>query len=121
MVVRQLNDAGFDAIEARDGSEAIRIFADRGAEIAAVLLDLVMPNTSGSETLVMLRASAPALPIVITSGYYADDALSLKKTERGIGFLAKPFTASQLTRELHRVMVGQFPRGRYSTPPKPPF
>jgi two-component system cell cycle sensor histidine kinase/response regulator CckA len=120
-VVRQLDNAGFDAIEARDGVEAIRIFADRGKEISAVLLDLVMPVTSGGETLVMLRAYAPALPIVITSGYSADDARSLKETERGVGFLQKPFTEVQLTRELHRVMVGQFPTGRHSTPPRSTF
>jgi two-component system, cell cycle sensor histidine kinase and response regulator CckA len=118
-VVRQLNDAGFDAIEARDGAEAIRIFAARSAGISAVLLDLVMPNTSGGETLVMLRAQSPALPVVITSGYSTEDALSLKETERGVGFLRKPFTAAELTKELHRVMAGQLPGGRHSTPPRP--
>ena len=117
-VVRQLNDAGFETIEARDGAEAIRIFALRGREISAVLLDLVMPNTSGGETLVMLRAQSPALPVVITSGYSADDALKLKETERGVGFLRKPFTAAELTRELHRVMAGQLPSGRYGSPPR---
>ena len=50
-VVRQLQSAGFSTIEARDGSEAIKKFAERREEITAVLLDLVMPNTSGGETL----------------------------------------------------------------------
>jgi FixJ family two-component response regulator len=80
-----------------------------------------MPNASGGETLHMLRASAPTLPVVLTSGYSADDALLLKETERGVGFLRKPFTASQLTLELHRVMVERLPTRRHSTPPKSPF
>ena len=119
-VVRQLRAAGFLAIEARDGGEAFRIYAERSKEISAVLLDLVMPNTSGSETLAMLRYYAPALPIVVISGYSAPTALSLKESERGVGFLGKPFTAAQLVAELRRVLGEQLPHGRHSTPPRPP-
>jgi len=119
-VVRQLRAAGFHAIEARDGAEAIRIYAERSKEISAVLLDLVMPNTSGSETLAMLRYYAPALPIVVISGYSAPAAQSLKESERGVGFLGKPFTASQLITELRRVIGEHLPHGRHATPPRPP-
>ncbi len=119
-VVRQLRAAGFDAIEALDGAEAFRIYGERSKEISAVLLDLVMPNTSGSETLAMLRYYAPALPIVVMSGYSAPIALSLKDSERGVGFLGKPFTAAQLIVELRRVIGEHLPHGRHATPPRPP-
>ena len=119
VVVRQLRNAGFDTIEAQDGSEAIKQFAARRDEIDAVLLDLVMPNTSGGETLAILRYYSPALPVVVTSGYSELDALSLTETERGVGFLKKPFTAAQLTAELHRVLGERSSRHRHSTPPKP--
>jgi two-component system cell cycle sensor histidine kinase/response regulator CckA len=121
VVVRQLQNAGFAAIEARDGTEAIQVFAERQREIIAVLLDLVMPNTSGGETLAMLRYYAPALPVVVTSGYSELDALSLKEAERGVGFLRKPFTAAELTTELRRVINERLPQHRHSTPPKPLF
>jgi CheY-like chemotaxis protein len=121
VVVRQLQNAGFATIEARDGIEAIQLFTERPAEITAVLLDLVMPHTSGGETLTMLRYYNPALPVVITSGYTELAALSLKDTERGVGFLRKPFTASELTTELRRVMNEHLPRQRHSTPPRPLF
>ena len=119
-VVRQLRAAGFHAIEARDGAEAIHIYSERSKEISAVLLDLVMPNTNGSETLAMLRYYAPALPIVVISGYSAPVALSLKDSERGVGFLGKPFTAAQLITELCRVIGEQLPHDRHATPPRPP-
>jgi two-component system cell cycle sensor histidine kinase/response regulator CckA len=121
VVVRQLKKAGFSTIEAKDGTEAIQIFAERQGEITAVLLDLVMPNTSGGETLAMLRYYAPALPVVVTSGYSELDAMSLKQAERGVGFLAKPFTAEQLTTELRRVISERLPKHRHSTPPRPLF
>ena len=118
-VVRQLKDAGFETIEARDGSEAVKRFAERREEITAVLLDLVMPNTSGGETLQILRYYEPTLPIVVTSGYSELDAASLRETERGVGFLGKPFTAAELTNELRRVIRERLPQHRHSTPPKP--
>jgi DNA-binding NtrC family response regulator len=120
-VVRQLHSAGFSTIEARDGSEAIKKFAERREEIAAVLLDLVMPNTSGGETLAILRYYDSTLPIVVTSGYSEIDALRLRETERGVGFLGKPFTAAELTNELRRVISERLPKHRHSTPPKPLF
>ncbi len=120
-VVRQLRQAGYDTIEAKDGSEAVKRFAERREEITAVLLDLVMPNTSGGETLAILRYYEPTLPVVVTSGYSELDALSLRETERGVGFLGKPFTATELTTELRRVISERLPKHRHSTPPKPLF
>ena len=120
-VVRQLQNAGFSTIEARDGSEAIKRFAEHREEIAAVLLDLVMPNTSGGETLAILRYYDSTLPVVVTSGYSEIDAMRLRETERGVGFLGKPFTAAELTNELRRVISERPPKHRHSTPPKPLF
>jgi two-component system cell cycle sensor histidine kinase/response regulator CckA len=120
-VVRQLQNAGFSTIEARDGSDAIKKFAERREEITAVLLDLVMPNTSGGETLAILRYYDSTLPVVVTSGYSEIDALRLRETERGVGFVGKPFTATELTNELHRVIRERPPKHRHSTPPKPLF
>jgi two-component system cell cycle sensor histidine kinase/response regulator CckA len=119
LVVRQLHDAGFRTLEACDGSEAIHIFAEHGEEISAVLLDLVMPTTSGSDALTMLRYYAPTLPVVVTSGYSEIDACSVRQTERGVGFLGKPFTASQLTTELRRVIGERLPNPAHATPPRP--
>jgi DNA-binding NtrC family response regulator len=116
LVIRQLQGAGFNTMEARDGTEAIGMFAERSSEISAVLLDLVMPNTSGSEALSMLRYYAPGLPVVITSGYPPREAASLAETERGVGFLAKPFSASALTAELARVMGEKIPKSRHAAP-----
>ncbi|HEV8411067.1 MAG TPA: response regulator [Gemmatimonadaceae bacterium] len=119
VVVRQLNNAGYKTIEARDGSEAIKRFAERRDQITAVLLDMVMPVTSGGDTLQILRYYSPELPVVVTSGYSELEALSLKGTERGVGFLRKPFTAGELTAELRRVISERLPTHRHSTPPKP--
>jgi CheY-like chemotaxis protein len=100
---RQLNRAGYVALEAANGSEAVHRYAERFHEIAAVLLDLVMPVTDGRETLAMFRAFAPDLPIVICTGFEREDVLGPEPIEPGLGFLQKPFTIENLEEELARV------------------
>jgi len=118
LVVRQLNGAGFNALEARDGPEAIKIFSERGKQISAVLLDVVMPNTSGRDVLTILRSYAPSLPVVVTSGYSRDSAVSLTEAERGIGFLGKPFSSVELATELRRVIAEPMPTARHAAAPR---
>src|SRR3990172_7448457 len=85
-MVRLLRKSGFETLEARDGSEAIHVFADRAREITAVTLDLVMPTTNGLETLTMLSAYAPSLPIVIATAYSSEDVMPHRPRKRGLGF-----------------------------------
>ena len=104
-LLRLLTSAGFETLEARDGSEAIHIFAERSESITAVTLDLEMPTTNGRDTLAMLSAYAPNLPIVIATAYpKPDDLIGRQLGERGIGYLQKPFTLIELTAELRRVI-----------------
>jgi CheY-like chemotaxis protein len=104
-LLRLLQNAGFETLEARDGSEAIHIFAERSDSITAMTLDLEMPTTNGRDTLAMLSAYAPDLPIVIATAYpKPDDLIGRQLGERGVGYLQKPFTAIELTAELRRVI-----------------
>jgi two-component system cell cycle sensor histidine kinase/response regulator CckA len=104
-LVRLLQTAGFDTLEARDGSEAIHIFAERSDSITAVTLDLEMPTTNGRDTLAMLSEYAPELPIIVATAYpKPDDLLGRQPGERGVGYLQKPFTMIELTAELRRVI-----------------
>jgi CheY-like chemotaxis protein len=88
-----------------DGAEAVGVFRARSAEIDVVLLDLTMPRMNGLETLRQLRRIAPAVPVVLTSGYgegpFGDEP------ERGEGpdaVLPKPYAAEHLLATIRRVM-----------------
>ncbi len=105
-MLRLLKNAGFETLEARDGSEAIHMFAEHSGVITAVTLDLAMPTTNGAETLAMLRAYAPQLPIIVASAYpEPHDLPGRKPGDRGVGYLQKPFTAIELTTEVERVIA----------------
>ena len=87
-----LRGAGFDVVEARNGLEVVEKVLAAPARFALVVLDLVMPVMDGREALRRLRECAPALPVVVCTGYdpTGDDVLA------AAAVLIKPFTISEL-------------------------
>jgi CheY-like chemotaxis protein len=91
---RLLQRAGYDVVEASDGAEAKRIFADRQDDIHVVVTDVVMPIVGGVELVATLRAVRPGLPVVLVSGYTAEEQ-DLPLSDR-TAFLTKPYTIEAL-------------------------
>jgi signal transduction histidine kinase/ActR/RegA family two-component response regulator len=100
-----LREFGFDVIVARDGSEAVTVFAAESARIDAVLLDLTMPRMDGLETLKELRRIAPEVPVVLMSGY-GSARLGEETTPEAMpnAILPKPYSAERLVTTLRDVM-----------------
>jgi len=103
LVSRALERRGFDAVEARDGQEALdRVEADR--DVGLVLLDLMMPGLSGLETLVRLQEIRPELPVVLMSGYAQEEILGKTGAGHARDFLHKPFRPTVLLDRIERVL-----------------
>jgi CheY-like chemotaxis protein len=64
MIVRMLHHAGFDAIDAGDGHEALTLLT-RGLNPSAIVLDLWMPIMDGWE---FLERAKPSMPVIVISG-----------------------------------------------------
>lgn len=93
--------AGYPAVTARDGDEALEKFrADPGA-FGLVLLDLTMPRMSGEEVLVGLRSIRPNVQVVVITGY-GEDAVREGELAGTAGFLQKPFSPDALRAMLQR-------------------
>jgi PAS domain S-box-containing protein len=98
-----LEELGYRVLIAQNGKEAIEVYRSHGDEIDMVLLDMIMPDMSGSETFDKLKEMAPGIKVVLSSGYSINgDAKKL--LDRGCkGFIQKPFNlaaVSQKTREI---------------------
>lgn len=86
---------GYDVVTSENGRKAIEIVR-RDGSIIAVVLDLTMPMMSGEEALRRLRELRPDLPIVLSSGYSAEEAVKRFRTHGLAAFLQKPYTAVRL-------------------------
>ncbi|MCE9554429.1 MAG: response regulator [Planctomycetes bacterium] len=101
---RILRGQGYTVLEARDGNEALIIWADHGPSIDLLLTDVVMPQMSGRELADRLRALKPELKVLFVSGYAEDAIVRHGILEANIPFLQKPFTAEVLAQRLRQTL-----------------
>jgi PAS domain S-box-containing protein len=99
-----LEDLGFAVLQAMDGREGVRLFADHAQSIQLVLLDMTMPKLSGEEAFREISRIRPGTRVLLTSGYPEADALSRFAAEGLAGFIQKPFSSRDLTRKLTTIL-----------------
>ncbi len=93
---RMLSELGHQVVTADSGRRGIEILKERPDSIDLVVLDLTMPEQSGEHTLDQLRVVRSTVPVVITSGFQAEDASLLLQRPNVVGFLDKPHTMTGL-------------------------
>jgi DNA-binding NtrC family response regulator len=93
-----LQRAGYDALLAHNGPEAMALLAQMGSadRINTVICDLDMPNMKGVELIGHIHSQYPHIPIVVLSGTTDDDFLD-GITRQGVSdWLRKPVTNTAL-------------------------
>jgi PAS domain S-box-containing protein len=96
----------YQVIMAADGTEAVALYAQRGAEIHAAMVDIMMPYMDGPATVRALQKLNPQVRCMAVSGLMENDKI-LEMTETGkTSFLAKPFTTEQLLASLRELLDG---------------
>jgi two-component system response regulator AtoC len=95
---------GYSVELAQDGDEVIRCLQSSRSEIAAVLLDIVMPRRDGIDTLREIRRIAPDLPVIIVSG--ASSTLNVVTAMKGgaTDFLCKPVAHDDLQKAVLKAL-----------------
>ena len=102
-----LRSYGYQVVLAGDGLEALEIYENNGKEIDLVILDLLMPNLGGKETLVRLRELDPAAKVIICSGYGSrGNGLQQIITSR-INMVHKPFKPEELVFAVRQTLDGK--------------
>jgi signal transduction histidine kinase/CheY-like chemotaxis protein len=100
-VRRLLERRGATVVLAVDGLEAEARL--RGERFDLVLLDVVMPGHNGYDVLAVARATHPALPVILMSGY-TGRARGEGIEEEPDAFIEKPFTAKILDAAIDEVL-----------------
>jgi CheY-like chemotaxis protein len=107
--VRQLaktlcSQLGFTVIEAEDGHQALAAFQANPERFDLVLLDLTMPNLTGHDTFMSLRAIRADVRIILCSGYAETNTMSRLQGVRPAAFLSKPYSCDEFKNVVKKVM-----------------
>ncbi len=91
-----LEHNGYRVITASNGALGVEAVRVHKGELAAVILDLTMPVMGGDEALGRIKEIAPALPVILASGYDASQAVGRFQEDALAGFIHKPSTVTNL-------------------------
>ncbi len=101
-----LESLGYRVYEAGNGQEAIAVYMEKRTEIALVILDMIMPGISGSETYDRLKEINSDILVLLSSGYSIDGEAQAIISRGCNGFLQKPFQLKYLSRKVREVLDG---------------
>ena len=99
-----LRSRGFQVLGASDGVEAVALFRRHADKVRLVICDLTMPGMNGWETLAALRRLAPAIPVILASGYDEAEVMAGDHPELPHAFLSKPYQVQSLRDAIGRAL-----------------
>ncbi len=104
---RLLDRIGFDVLCAPDGSTGLELFRENAGDLAAVMVDLTMPNMDGEAVVRAIRDTDERVPVFVCSGYGLEET-----SERFAGlhvnaFIQKPYTTATLLMHLRPLLEQQ--------------
>jgi PAS domain S-box-containing protein len=106
-IIRMTLEANqYKVVTAGDGTEAVAIYAQRGVDVRAVMVDIMMPYMDGPATVRALQKMNPDVRCMAVSGLMENDKLAEMSENGKICFLAKPFTTEQLLHSLRGLLDG---------------
>lgn len=88
--LEMLEELGHVALEAKDATTALEIFARQPVDL--LLTDVSLPDLSGIALAQRLQQARPDLPVIFATGYGHVGTLPGRRT----GLLPKPFTIDSL-------------------------
>lgn len=100
---------GFEPVVALDGEEALRLFDENEADIAMVLLDVMMPKMDGFEVCRQLRSKSLVPVIMVTAR--GEDFEKIMGLDIGADdYIIKPFSAGEVMARVRAILRRMQPR-----------
>ena len=101
-----LEQSGHEVTDAEDGGQGLRAFTEQPTDL--VIIDLIMPNVEGIETIRKIRKLSPKVPIIAISGGGRNapgDYLRAARTLGASEILAKPFNLGVMQDAVARLLA----------------
>jgi len=97
-----LRRLGYKVLAAADGRQACEVYSSHSRQIDMVLLDMVMPGTTGLEACRRLREINPNVKVILSSGYSSGEVVREARLAGAVGFIGKPYSLEELSGVLRR-------------------
>jgi two-component system, NtrC family, response regulator AtoC len=98
-----LKSLGYDVELAQDGDEVLSLLRRERSQVRAVLLDMMMPNRDGLETLREIREIDANLPVIMVSGVASSVDIVTAMKLGATDFLSKPVAHDDLRRAVAKL------------------
>jgi two-component system, cell cycle sensor histidine kinase and response regulator CckA len=100
-----LTGKGFDVVSAGSAEEALSYAADPDVAIDVIVMDIVLPDSWGSQVAMEQGLFRPDTKVIFISGHSREDAvLGASSANDEVHFLAKPFTVTDLATMIRSVL-----------------
>ncbi len=107
VTVSTLGGYEYNVLAARDGAEAVALYAQNKDKIKVVLMDMMMPVMDGEASIRAIRKINPEAKVIVVSGLAEKDKLAKIENNRAQALLPKPYTAEKLLKTTHEVLSGK--------------
>ncbi len=95
---------GYQALVARSGKEAIKIYEKYKDKINLIILDMIMPDMGGGKTYDRIKEINPDIKVLLSSGY-SIEGQATEILKRGCnGFIKKPFNIKELSHKIREIL-----------------
>jgi two-component system cell cycle sensor histidine kinase/response regulator CckA len=102
--VNMLKKLGYTVLKAKGGREAVEMYQENIERINMVLLDIIMPDMSGSEVYDRIKEINPNIKVLLSSGYNIEGQAT-ELLEKGCnGFIQKPFNMNELSQSINKIL-----------------
>jgi two-component system cell cycle sensor histidine kinase/response regulator CckA len=105
-LVESLKFLGYRTLEAINGEQALNVLAQRGAEVALILSDIVMPSMGGMALIQVLRERQWKKPVLLVTGHPLRDELKSLQPVFPVDWISKPPTLDLLAAKVARLLGG---------------
>ena len=101
---KMLDRLGYQVIVAQNGWQAVEIYQQRYKDVNMVILDMLMPEMSGSDTYDRLKKINPKIKVLLSSDYsrkgQAGKIVALDQQD----YIQKPFDLAQLSKKIASIL-----------------
>ena len=101
---RTLENLGYRVFSVTNPLDAIEVVDEQERKFDLLITDVIMPGINGRELRERIEKYIPGIEVIYISGYTADIIAKRGVIEKGMYFLAKPFSRRSLANIVHKVL-----------------